>query len=314
MSSELNRSACPSDILTAIGEATKVLVISHFSPDSDAYGSSCALTGALEKMGKQAVCLNESGILRSLQFVPGVENVVSKLPKEDFDLVLVLDCGDEKRVGDTLTDFIRKHPKVVNIDHHASNTLFGDLNWVVSDACSTSELIFDLLCDLGFEFTPDVAEALLIGIYGDTGSFRNLSTSARSFEIAAKLVAHGANPAKIAAKMYESLSPSSFRMRAFLLSQAEFRAEGRVVISIASAQDYRAYGATAEDTEGVVEELRSIGGVRVSCFIREVDGIWRVSLRSKDPKLDVSKVAAQFGGGGHVVAAAFRFRQSIEKL
>lgn len=302
------------DISEALNRCSRVLVISHTSPDPDAYGSSSGLALSLRQAGKEVLMLNESGVSERLSFIPGVRETLSAIPEAPFDLVCVVDCGELKRVGDSLLESVRSLHPLLNIDHHISNDLFGDLNYVVSDASSTSELVYDLLLGAGISIPADAARALYAGISGDTGSFRYSNTTGKVFTTAAGLVERGADPGVAAQNLYSKNSRASVRVQAEALSAMEFIFEGRCSWIVVPAQMAERCGAAKEDTEGLVERGRDIEGVTISVFIREEDGIWKVSMRSREARYNVSKVASRFGGGGHIMAAAFRWKSSYEEL
>ncbi len=303
-----------SEIAAALNASGSVLIVSHTSPDPDAYGSAAGLGLTLRQAGKRVVFLNESGASDRLSFIPAVNETVSALPSQKFDLICIVDCGELKRVGDSLLEPLRGLHPTLNIDHHISNDRFGDSNYVISDASSTSELVFDLLCAADLAIPADAATALYAGISGDTGSFRYSNTTQKVFETAAGLVERGANAGVIAQNLYSKNSRASVRVQAEALSAMEFLFGDRCAWIVVPAELAAKHGATKEDTEGLVERGRDIEGVIISVFIREEEGIWKVSMRSRDARFNVSNVAAQFGGGGHIMAAAFRWRRGYDEL
>lgn len=303
-----------SEIAEILQRSKRILIISHTSPDPDAYGSSGGLALTLRQAGKEVVCLNESGALPRLSFIPGVANNNSAVPEGTFDLICVLDCGEIKRVGDSLVGFVQACHPLLNIDHHISNDLFGDHNYVVTDASSTSELIFDIVSAAGFSIPSEAATALYFGISGDTGSFRYSNTTAKVFATAQALVQAGALPGEIAKSLYSTNTRASVQIQSAALAQMEFTAEGKCVWIRVPKSLAETYQADREDTEGLVERGRDIQGVVISVFMRQEDDLWKVSMRSKDARYNLSTLAAKFGGGGHAMAAAFRWKRSFEEL
>lgn len=302
------------EVATILRTSQKILIISHTNPDPDAYGSSCGLALALLSAGKEVICLNESGVSERLSFIPGVSKTVSTVPPGTFDLVCVLDCGEIKRVGDALVEYVRQVHPVLNIDHHISNDLFGDINYVVPDASSTSELIFDLLIAAEMVITAEAATALYFGLSGDTGSFRYANTTAKVLGTAKALVEAGAVPGEIAKALYSGNSRTSVQIQAAALGQMEFTDGDRCVWIVVPQALAERYGAVREDTEGLVERGRDIQGVVISVFMREEESVWKVSMRSKDSRYNLSTLAQKFGGGGHAMAAAFRWKGAFERL
>jgi phosphoesterase RecJ-like protein len=309
-----------SQISKAIRSAQCVTVLAHYHPDVDAYGSSCGAALALRELGKEVWLLNESGQNDRYRIVPGLNTVQSDWPTEErfyhpvTSLCLVCDCGDMRRVGDRLLPGIERFPLVANLDHHKSNTCFGTINVVNPAASSTAEMVVDLLDDLGHSISLPVATALYGGILGDTGSFRYSSTSAKTFQIAERLVRTGVSPALVAEELFSRVSRVAVALQADTMLQAHYLEGGKVVRSTVTGEMFKKHGATSEDTDAIVERLRDIDGVLLSALIREHEDMWRVSLRSKDPNIDVDLIARAFGGGGHKAAAAFRFRRSYAEL
>jgi phosphoesterase RecJ-like protein len=303
-----------------IQRADKVVIICHSSPDADAYGSMCGLGLGLEQLGKDVVFVNEQGSLVRYAAIPGVTRVVSQPPKaEEGRLVIVCDCAAEQRVGDTLVGWLMSQPERINIDHHYSNTLFGTTNVVVESASSTCEIIFSLLRALedrssGTAFTPEVSSALLSGIAADTGNFRFESVTAQTFATAGELVRRGARPAWVAQNTFPRPSLGIVKMQAEAMSNLALLCEGRYARVIVTTEMLNRFGADVSDTDPLVERARDISGVLASALLKQDGEIWRVSLRSQGSHIDVSSVAAQFGGGGHRPAAAFRWRRGIDEL
>lgn len=295
-------------------KAKSVIVISHYNPDPDAYGSSCAMALFLKSLKKKVICLNETELRTGLDFIPGTKKIVNKIPSNylKYDLLVACDCGDIGRLGDSFKESLALHPNILNIDHHFSNSRFGKINIVKDKASSTCEVLYDILALTKKKISKEVANCLLSGIYGDTGSFHYSNTSQHVFQIASNLVKLGADPAFISSNMYERRSLSSVQLIGYALTNLKFH--GPIAESVLTAQDFAQFKASSQDTEGLVEEIRSIDGVDISVMIRQDQNLWKVSMRSKKSKYDLSKVAAKFGGGGHKAAAAFRWRKSLEQL
>lgn len=302
------------ELAAAIQAAQSIVVVSHYNPDADAYGSSCGLVLALQSLGKKAVCVNESGILDRYLFIPGVASIQSQFPGGDWDLCITCDCGDRGRIGETLKGAVTSFPRLMNIDHHASNDLFGHLNYVVDSASSTSELIFDIATELKVRVSPDMALCLYAGISADTGSFRYASTSARTFAAAEALVTAGAKPAVVSQALYGSDSLALVKLHADAVTKMEMLAGGRLSFVAVTQEMFKLHGALPEDADSLVERGRDIAGVEIAALLKQDADLWRVSLRSKRPELDVSEVAQSFGGGGHKMAAGFRWRRDLSEL
>ncbi|MCB9029635.1 MAG: bifunctional oligoribonuclease/PAP phosphatase NrnA [Deltaproteobacteria bacterium] len=302
-----------SKIAEELLKAQKCLVLSHYNPDGDALGSSLAVANALQNLGKEVVSYNESHIPEKYHFLPGSKQIVSTLPEASFDMIVVCDCGDVSRMGDLTSVKLGNHSTILNIDHHISNTNFGTYNLVETERSSTAEIVYNLLSEMKVEITPDIASCLFTGILTDTGSFRYQCTGVETFNIAAELLKFGARAQEVAHEIYERRSRASVLLCSSALANMKFHKDGKVAEVFVSKEMMDSFSATADDTEGLVEEARAVDGVLVSVFIREQDGIWRISLRSSDPDhYDVSQVASSFGGGGHKAAAAFRSKRALE--
>jgi len=300
---------------------SRFVVISHYNPDADAFGSSCALSLLLERLGKEVVCVNETGALSRYMFIPRVDSIVRKMPDDHHggmtpDAIVVCDCGSLHRVGESLFEKVNAIAPMLNIDHHSSNDLFGTHTYVCPEASSTSELVFDVIVALKDEtlLTPEIATALYAGIVGDTGSFRYQSTSAHTFEVATRLVNAGASPSMVASALFSSNTIASVKLQSAALTDLTLHADGKVAEVVVTTDMLHKYNATQDDTDPLVERARDIEGVEISALIRQDHDIWRVSLRSRTPRYDVSTIASHFGGGGHKCAAAFRWRRSFEEL
>jgi phosphoesterase RecJ-like protein len=303
------------EVAAVIAKAPSIVVASHYNPDPDAYGSSCGLSIALEQAGKKVMCVNEDGGLPNFHFIPGVGKVKNDFPPKGFaPLLVACDCGDQKRLGDSLGKRLDVFDQVISIDHHSSNDFFGHLNYVVPTAASTSELILDLLLELKFAISEPVARCLLTGLSADTGSFRFSSTTAKTFEYARKLAELGASPWRVAQDLYANTSLQEIRLQAAALSKMALYAGDRIAEIVITVAMCKEAGADPEESDGLKAVVQSIAGVQLSAIIREAGDLYRVSLRSRDPQRDVSLVAQKFGGGGHKAAAAFRWKKSLDEL
>lgn len=318
-----------SELFNVIAPYRRAIILAHANPDSDAYGSSCGLALGLQNIGFKAEVYNESGIVPRLSKIPGVHHVKNVLPESTSitpdTVVIVCDCGAAERVGETYLPWLKEAPVVVNIDHHHANTLFGHFNFVPEDASSTSEIIFSLLMygeevrssaqsERAQAIDRDTATSLLAGIIGDTGSFRYPSTTEKTFVAAAELYRRGARPSEIAKDLFASISLSAIRLQSEAISKIGLYHEGRFAEVVVTAEMVTRLGAELLDADSLAERARDIQGVSVAALFKQDTDMWRVSLRSSSPLVDVSAVARSFGGGGHKPAAAFRWRKDFETL
>lgn len=289
-------------------------LISHASPDADAYGSISALAGALRILGKHVQIINESGILEQYKFIPLVSEIKSEWPSDIPEVLVVCDCGEEKRIGDRLFKSKPKFEVEINIDHHQSNNCFGHINFVRTDASSTAELVHELIEMLAVELNPEIATALLAGIMGDTGSFNFPNTSPEVLETAAQLVRAGASPSFVSTQLFYSDSLNRVLLKSEALSKVEVSAEGRIAVAVVDQNLLDRFELKSSDLEGLVDQVRRIAGVQIAVLIYREEPIWKISLRSKQNSADLSLVARDFGGGGHKQAAAFRTTAELSQL
>ncbi|MEN9844982.1 MAG: hypothetical protein RIS36_129 [Pseudomonadota bacterium] len=309
-------------VLDVLQSARRIAVVAHVNPDADAYGSSCGLAQGLKAFGLSVRVFNESGYIPRYAIIPGAASVTNDLPTTfaQDEVVVICDCGAAERVGDSYLPIIRSAPKVINIDHHSGNSLFGHANYVVDGASSTSELIFNLLSALEHRtgrkdvITSDAARCLLAGIIGDTGSFRYPSTTATTFRIAGELVDRGARPDILTQELFANHSLAAVRLQAEAMSGVVLQEGGKFAEVTVTQEMIKRLGADLLDADSLAERARDIEGVRVSALFKQDVDMWRVSLRSRQGAVDVAWVAQQFGGGGHKPAAAFRWRKDLETL
>lgn len=301
-------------IIEQIRSAENILVVAHQSPDPDAFGSSCGMTLALKYFGKNALCLNQDGAAPHLQYIPDAFAVTDTVPAGEWDLIIVCDCGEKERIGSELLNQLPQGVPIVNLDHHYSNDNFGDLNLVLPNTSSASEIVFEVVSDLLGTLTPEIAECLLTGIIADTGGFRYSSATAYTFIVAEKLIKAGANLERVNRNLFSNRSLAAVRLAAAAISAMKIHAAGKVVEILVTEEMMQRFSAQPTDCEGLVDAGRDIEGVCVSILIRKDGDLWKVSLRSKYSECNVSEVAATFNGGGHVQAAACRWSGELEDL
>lgn len=303
----------PQALMTMLMTRDRIGVISHYNPDPDAYGSSSALYLYLKKAGKKTWLINQDSGKTDFSWIPGASEAITNWPS-DIETLVVCDCGDRKRIGDELLASMPTSIKLcINIDHHSSNDRFGDATLVDPQVSSTCELIYNLISSKD-NVSPEVATALLAGVYADTGSFRHSNVKSQTFDVASSLLKAGADHVHVSKNLFSSFSLASVKLQSKALSDMKLLASGKVAWILITPEMIQAANAVLEDAEGLAERARDIEGVLVSAAARFDGEIWRVSLRSKSDKYNVSDVAASFGGGGHKAAAAFRSRKSIQEI
>ena len=282
-------------------------IAGHVRPDGDCTGSCLALYQYLRMYYPEVstdVYLEE--IPNSFHMLTGADEIRHELPEDTgYDVFFALDCGDTKRLGFAGTLF-EQAKKTVCIDHHVSNLAFADVNQIVPDASSTSELIYDLLEKE--RITKEIAEALYLGIVHDTGVFQYSCTKPSTMEAAAELLRKGIDGPKIIEKTFYEKTYAQNQVLGKALLESICLMDGKVIFSYITKKSMNFFGVKAKDLEGIISQLRVTTGVEAAIFLYELEsGEFKVSLRSKE-KVDVSKVAQYFGGGGHVRAAGLTFR------
>lgn len=284
----------------------RFLIATHIRPDGDAIGSLCALACILRQLHKAVDSFAQDPIPPNYAFLPEVFSIESHAGDvSSYDMAILVDCGDFERVGHHLGKSIRRIPLLAGIDHHFTCTPFGDVYWNRSSASSTCEMLYDLCRYLPVTMTPELATALYTGMMADTGSFRFSNTTQRVLELAAHLVASGANPATIAQYVYDSWSAQSLRLLAKMLGTLAFHADEQLATAELSQSMFAETGTSPSDSEGFIGFLRSVATVKMALLFREgIDGKVHVSMRSK-ADIDVAAFAQKRGGGGHKYAAAF---------
>jgi phosphoesterase RecJ-like protein len=295
----------------ALSAGERFLLVTHEHPDGDALGSLLSMAMILRGLGKDVVAFIAADDLPlSYEYDwLDISAVLTKVPDDaDERVVVFLDCGNTER--SPLVDEAATPEQVLNIDHHHDNTRFGSIDYVVEDASSTAEIVWDLARGLGAPLTPAIAEALYLGLITDTGRFMYPNATARSHEMAAELLAAGIDGNLIFRRVYENLPEGKLHLFARALTATERYLDGRLTLSVLSNDDFEQCDAPSSYTEGIVDFLRAVDGTRVAALIRETTDehgeSYRISMRSSDGEIDVSKIARAGGGGGHPAAAGFK--------
>jgi phosphoesterase RecJ-like protein len=305
------------EIAQKLREHEHFTIISHIRPDGDALGTIIALGMALKQIGKKVTLWNEDGVVEKFRYLPGWD-MVSVPPAEpvDCDVIVALDTATKLRLGQVALNAIKSSKLWINIDHHVSNEGYGDFHYIDSHAPATGEIIYELIKVGGFDLTPEIADNLFCAISTDTGSFQYPNTTDRTFEIGAALIRAGVKVGELSQKMYESHPLRRIHLLRELLNVMKITSEGKVASFALTQKVVDDLGVLPEDNEGLIDIIRAIDGVVVAAFFEELpyDGKIRISLRSKDPNVDVCKVCQQFRGGGHTLAAGARFRGTIEEV
>jgi bifunctional oligoribonuclease and PAP phosphatase NrnA len=289
------------EIVAALLGAGRIAIVSHRDPDPDTIGSALALGLALESLGKHVSWHCADPVPDAQRFLHGSERFVTDPPPADADLVVTVDFGSLDRAKFA----IASGPKLVNIDHHASNDHFGAANLVDVTAAATAELVSRVIDALGVPWTADMATAALVGIMTDTGSFQFPSTDARALERAARLREAGADLQAITYNIYRNKRFEALKLWGFAFARLERERGGQLVWTELRAGDIARAEARDEDVSGLVEQIARSTGMRVALLFNEQDGVVKISCRTSqwEPSVDAAALMAPFGGGGHVRAA-----------
>lgn len=299
-------------------EAKKVIVIGHRKPDGDALGSMCATKMWLESIGKEVSLACHDKPAGRYMFLPFMDIVETDIDLSLYDMAILVDCG-----ASYMTDFHEKHPEIlaknqvgeakgptiVNIDHHASNDNFGHINIVNVHAASATMILYDIFVYFGVQITPDIATCLLTGIYNDTGSFMHSNTSLDVYEVASELLAKGAKISPLIKFLFKTMSVPSLKAWGRAMTNARIT-DDNFVLSVMKDGDF-GEGEDPDQLGGVIDYLNMVPDVKFSMLLKEEGGRVKGSLRTKRDDVDLSKIAALYGGGGHPKASGFSMAGKI---
>ncbi len=338
-------------IIRYLKHSKNVFIASHVNPDGDAIGSLIAMGLALNALNIKTTLYNESRIPTVYCFLPWVGHIVPKLDIQnsasEYDAAIILDCGDLQRVGKMGSELEKSGSgfRLINIDHHITNTYFGDFQLVDISACATAEIVYRLIKKMGIPITSAIATCIYTGILTDTGSFRFSNTNKAAFEICNEMVALGVDPYNVAKHVYGRYSMGRLKLLNLALDTLEVSYNGKVSMMTITRDMFDETGTQSEDTDGLINYARRIEDVRIAVLIQECglpdcqlpiadyripvrkqqseikkhprslgeNRNFHVSLRS-DGTVDVAAIAANFGGGGHRTAAGFNIESSMSDL
>ena len=302
------------DVIHQLEPLSEIAVISHFRPDGDAIGSTLALGLALQGMGKRVHLWNEDAMPARYAFLEGAEQLQhtpAELPAGVQALVCV-DTGDLKRIGEAGMALFAQAPITLNIDHHETNTYYAQTNLVDGDAAACGCVIYRLLRAWGVSISPAIAAALYAAISTDTGSFQFSSTTPEVMHLAAELIEAGVDVGDINRRIYQELPLTALVVQREVLNHMVVEEQGAISHYSMPAGKKAELALSMEDTKDLVDIIRVVAGVRVSIIFEDLEnGLIRMSLRSKDPRINVAELASLFGGGGHAMAAGIRMRGEL---
>ncbi len=296
------------DILRLIDRQQRFIITTHHNPDADAIAAALSMAIFLKAKGKTVRVLNEDPVPHWLSFLPRANlfEQASAVTKINYDAAIVVDCGDFNRVGGVRQLLDPKKP-VVNIDHHITNSRFGDLNWVTAEVSSTCEIIFDLLAAARFRINKALAVLLYAGIMTDTGSFRYENTTSRTHAIAAALMTYGIGAQDLHDRLYVGIPVSDMQHFIDVIHRAKLYLNNRVYCVSLTRAAAVAFSKSFDLKDKLFIFLRGIKGIEVAVILTELSAKEvRVNFRSQSD-FDVAKLALGFHGGGHTKAAGGKF-------
>lgn len=316
-----SRVAEVADYIKGFGE---IWILIHEDPDGDAYGSSMGLLLALKALGKNARAFSQCPVPRMYEKMESLALLerAPDLPDDMPELIIVLDNGDFDRIGEpyatglksrgVIPHSVANRPRIVNIDHHVSNTMYGDVNLVCPECSAAGVIVHDLVNALGCEYSPEIATPIYIALITDTGRFSFSNTNRRALEVAGELVSLGVSPAKVIEDIYYTRTAGQMKLFGLIMCNLTEVPELGVLYAWQTKAMLEETGTQPSDTEGVVDLLRTIGDYPVSIFFKENAHGIKVSLRSKS-EFNAADFAVQFGGGGHHGAAGFKVEGTISE-
>lgn len=302
------------EIVKLISEAGGIAIFPHVSADGDAIGSSLALALSLKNAGKKVAVYIEEDIPTVYRFLPGTELMsFSDSQDEAMDLNIALDTGDVGRLA-TRGEVFFNAPCTINIDHHVTNTKYALLNFVDASSASTGEIIYTLLKKLKYTIDKDIATCLYTALSTDTGGFKYSNTTAETHRIAAELLSTGIDIGELSQRIFDNTTFTKLKLTQKSIELLELLQDDKLAVVALSQEDLISTGAKDEDCDGIVNIGRSIEGVEVSLLVKEKsNNEVRINLRSKT-YVDVSEIAAAFGGGGHKRAAGCTVNGTLQDV
>lgn len=289
----------------------KVAVLGHVHPDADCIGAQVAVCEILRHLNVDAyIKFEDKNIASNLKWM--INDEFLTIDNDDFDEIVIVDCGNIGRAGKFAKEF-RLKPKLM-VDHHMASSLFAENNFCYPEVSSTCEILAAMIFVYQFPLSKSCANALFAGIFTDTGKFSYSATTSQTFRIASQLVMSGADPNCVFNNIFQNESREKIALFQRFLQTLRFYCDGKVCVGVVTEKDYKLTKTSSADTDGFVNFPRSISGVEVSILVYDRDGLTRLSLRCDNPSWRLDLFAAKFNGGGHSCAAAFTISDSYEKF
>jgi phosphoesterase RecJ-like protein len=298
-----------SDIQRLIEDAREIGCLAHKDADADSLGSALAFAEALREMGKSVHTVVPSPLPRALTYLPGYATIVEDPPA--LDLLFTFDCATVHRFGDK-AELVERVAHVINVDHHASNDGFGEINVVDTAASATGQVVYRLLRAMGCPISPETATNLYAALLTDTGGFRHENTTEAALRLGADLVGLGADAGWIALKSYKSRTVAQLHLEGMAVARSQTESGGRLIWSEITTAMLEETGTTLQEAEGVIDQLQTVEPMKVAVLFKEAGPqLTKISVRSRD-EIDATRVCTPFGGGGHRRAAGAELREPLE--
>ncbi len=320
MNAEPGPEASYEELSEIINSHDDFLIITHIFPDGDALGSLTVLHNLLIKLGKNSEMLCKSILPYQYKFLPGFSGI-----KEDISQIgpvgkkyvcIFLDCADESRAGVDFDQVRESMSCIVNIDHHRSNTYFGDIDIVDSRKSATAEILYGFISDKYRSlFDRNIAIGIYVGILTDTGKFQYSNTTANIHKITSELLQYGIRPSEVYGHIYESDPVGRFKLIQMVFSRIRYIKHLSLLYSYVLNSDFKKLKIPFYSQDGIIDLLRSAEGTSITALIKQIDNnSYKVSLRTSDGKIDLSDIASKFGGGGHRAASAYRDEGNLKTV
>jgi len=309
------------EIIARLKSSKRIFLVTHTNPDGDAIGSLIATGLALGALKKEITLYNEGPIPAVYRFLPAASLVVNHINSANYDIAVILDCSELQRIGEAVSK-VRQIPVIINIDHHITNTHFGDYHLIDTSACATAEIVYRLIKEMAIPIDRAIATSIYTGILTDTGSFRFSNTNKAAFSICEEMVNLGVDPYNIAQHVYGTYSLGRIKLLNLALDSIEISDNGKLSIMTITQSMLDKTNTRPEDVDGLINYARGIEDVKVTALILELNNRkeelkasnkYNVSLRSNGT-IDVAAIAASYGGGGHFSAAGFNIESTLSKV
>ena len=296
-----------------INKAKSIILLTHETPDGDAIGSCLAMQIALEYLGKKSDIIIKE-VPKIFDFVPNKKNIITESTTQNYDLAIALDCADLNLL--VASEYFKSAKETIVIDHHGSNTMYGDINFVNPVAPACCQILIGMFEYFDIEIDKKLGTCLLTGIITDTGGFKYRGVTAETFEFTAELLQKGVEVSDIYKRVMDTKSKASFELMKKMVNRLELLEGGKVSFSYITINDLKEVNAQAGDNEGLVEMGREIEGVEVAVLLRqreEDERLYKISMRSSE-YVNVSEICYLYGGGGHPRAAGATLQGDVEQI